>query len=109
MNSGTYGAGPAPDSEADVGLATERTSLAWQRTAIAQLVAGLVLVRALIDSGWFVVPALLLTAAGSVAAWSSSRVDVTIERRRRSSTLLAACTTCTAAACAVGVLVLPAG
>jgi uncharacterized membrane protein YidH (DUF202 family) len=53
------GRGPRPPSVFDTGLQHERTSLAWERTAISMMVAGLVLSRfAASESFW------LLAAGG---------------------------------------------
>ena len=43
-----------PDAVFDQGLQHERTSLAWERTAIASMVAGVLMARYAPDSGHFV-------------------------------------------------------
>jgi uncharacterized membrane protein YidH (DUF202 family) len=53
--------GPRPSSVFDTGLQHERTSLAWERTAISMMVAGLVLSRFAATEGFW------LLAGGGMA------------------------------------------
>jgi uncharacterized membrane protein YidH (DUF202 family) len=66
--------GPArPDESFDRGLQHERTALAWERTAIALMIAGLVLSRAAaLEEQWVVaaVGLLLTVFGGSVLIWA---------------------------------------
>lgn len=69
---------PRPESSFDTGLQHERTALAWERTAIAMMVSGIVLTRfAAINSSLLVVAAgLLQTAFGAgILVWAGSHYD----------------------------------
>lgn len=69
---------PRPETSFDRGLQHERTALAWERTAIAMMVSGIVLSRfAAINSSLLVVAAgLMQTAFGAaVLVWAGSHYD----------------------------------
>ena len=69
---------PRPDSSFDPGLQHERTALAWERTAIAMMVSGLVLTRyAAVNTSLLVVAAgLLQTAFGAgLLVWAGSHYE----------------------------------
>ena len=76
MNSEPVGIyGPQPANRTDDGVPHERTGLAWQRTAIASMVAGVAFTRVLSSEGH---PALGLIgivwvlAGGALLAWAAS-------------------------------------
>ncbi len=67
-----------PDESFDDGLQHERTALAWERTAISLMVAGVVFARfAALDAHWLVaVLGLVQTGfGGGVLIWSSFHYD----------------------------------
>ncbi|HYN34900.1 MAG TPA: DUF202 domain-containing protein [Ilumatobacteraceae bacterium] len=67
-----------PSTSFDVGLQHERTALAWERTAIAMMIAGLVLSRfAAIHEFWlFAAVGLLQTAFGAgLLVWAGSHYE----------------------------------
>jgi uncharacterized membrane protein YidH (DUF202 family) len=69
---------PRPESSFDRGLQHERTALAWERTAIAMMISGLVLSRyAAVNTSLVVVAAgLLQTAFGAgLLVWAGSHYD----------------------------------
>ena len=69
---------PRPESSFDTGLQHERTALAWERTAIAMMVSGLVLSRfAAVNTSLLVVAAgLLQTAFGAgILVWAGSHYE----------------------------------
>ncbi len=72
-------AGPGrPDATFDGGLQQERTALAWERTAIARMVAGLVLARAgAVQDRWVFAGAGLVqtVAGGAVLVWAGAHYD----------------------------------
>ena len=70
--------GPRPDSVFDPGLQHERTALAWERTAIASMVAGVLLARYAAQTLHFVWAALGIgqVVLGSlVLLWSARHYD----------------------------------
>lgn len=67
-----------PSTSFDAGLQHERTALAWERTAIAMMIAGLVLSRfAAIHEFWlFAAVGLLQTAFGAgLLVWAGSHYE----------------------------------
>ena len=69
---------PRPESSFDTGLQHERTALAWERTAIAMMVSGIVLARfAAINTALLVVAAgMIQTAFGAgILVWAGSHYD----------------------------------
>jgi putative membrane protein len=70
--------GARPDAVFDEGLQHERTALAWERTAVATMVAGVVLSRfAAIHEYWvFAALGLLQTAfGGGLLVWAAAHYD----------------------------------
>ena len=70
--------GARPEASFDRGLQHERTALAWERTAIATMVAGLVLARVGAQHDRWVVAALGLVqtvAGGAVLVWAGLHYD----------------------------------
>ena len=61
---------PSPERARDPGLAPERTSMTWQRMALAFVSLGAVTLGAAArrDTPWMVLPAATLFAAGAVIA-----------------------------------------
>lgn len=69
---------PRPESSFDTGLQHERTALAWERTAIAMMVSGIVLARfAAVNTSLLVVAAgMVQTAFGAgILVWAGSHYD----------------------------------
>lgn len=67
-----------PDESLGQGLQHERTALAWERTAIALMVAGLVLSRAAaLEEQWVVaaVGLLLTVFGGTVLIWAGAHYE----------------------------------
>jgi uncharacterized membrane protein YidH (DUF202 family) len=65
-----------PDDSFDDGLQHERTTLAWERTAISLMVSGIVFARfAALDAHWLVASLGLVQTAfgGGVLIWSTGR------------------------------------
>jgi putative membrane protein len=65
---------PRPDSVFDEGLQHERTALAWERTAIASMVAGVLLARyatASLHFGFAAVGLAQVVAGGALLLWSA--------------------------------------
>ena len=63
-----------PDHSFDVGLQHERTALAWERTAIAMMVAGVLLVRYAVEDAVALVAVAgmaEIVAGGAVLLWSA--------------------------------------
>ncbi|WP_043443196.1 DUF202 domain-containing protein [Arthrobacter sp. L77] len=58
---------PAPRPHEDPGLQPERTTLAWNRTMLALVIAGVLLLRWVPRHGWFPLGLTLLTAATALA------------------------------------------
>jgi uncharacterized membrane protein YidH (DUF202 family) len=80
----------------DPGMATERTVLAWSRSAISLAAAGALLVRLAVDTP---VPAVGLVVGGVdilVAAWLWMRADPVRRSRARLLKLVTAATVATA-------------
>jgi putative membrane protein len=69
---------PRPDTVFDVGLQHERTALAWERTAIASMVAGVLLARYAAQSLHFAFAAIGLAwvvVGGGLLVWSARHYD----------------------------------
>jgi uncharacterized membrane protein YidH (DUF202 family) len=69
---------PRPESSFDTGLQHERTALAWERTAIAMMVSGIVLARfAAVNTSLLVVAiGMLQTAFGAgILVWAGAHYD----------------------------------
>lgn len=63
-----------PDSVLDIGLQHERTALAWDRTALALMVVGALVIRSVRELGWlWGLPGYLTVAIGGVVLWLGSR------------------------------------
>jgi uncharacterized membrane protein YidH (DUF202 family) len=74
----TDGRPPRWDELVDPGVQQERTALAWERTAIATMVAGIILARVASDSGLWLVATLGLVhvaIGGFTLIWASRRYD----------------------------------
>lgn len=69
---------PRPGQSFDTGLQHERTALAWERTAIATMVAGVVLGRFAAVHGYLLIAAvgLVQTAFGAaIVVWAGAHYD----------------------------------
>jgi len=69
---------PRPSSVYDTGLQHERTSLAWERTAISMIVAGLVLSRFAATEGrwWLAAAGLAQVGVGAaLLVWSGAHYE----------------------------------
>ncbi len=77
-----------PDRVFDPAGQHERTALAWERTAIAQMVGGGLLFNHAINSSavWAEIAGLLIAAAGAVTLLWSERRYVDLHRALRSGT-----------------------
>lgn len=67
-----------PTERFDVGLQHERTALAWERTAISTMVAGVFLARYAAEAshpGWAVVGLLQVAGGGAVLVWAGWHYD----------------------------------
>lgn len=87
-------------SEDDVGLAAERTALAWRRTALAYAATGAAALRIVPGPSARILVAGALLLAAAVAGWAGTGID-SPHRRRRPRLLLIAAVTIVAAATGV--------
>lgn len=71
----------------DRSLAAARTSLAWQRTGLTQMVAGMAMLRLLPSSPWRLVLALAVAVVGAVVTVGSRRMHPSIPHRRSAAGL----------------------
>ena len=78
---------PRPDYVFDAAVQHERTALAWERTAVALIVAGALMLKHGVDVGaaWAEVLGLLtVTSAAFILLWASNRYE-SLHRALRSS------------------------
>jgi uncharacterized membrane protein YidH (DUF202 family) len=67
-----------PDQHFDAGLQHERTALAWERTAVAMMVAGTILARFAVTDGYLpltVIGTVQLALGGGLLLWSVFHYD----------------------------------